>query len=165
MQELIKAQYRNQDMKDDAYEKAFNILKSFPAQSLLKSNGLLTAFCNTIALSIISDTAKRMQKNAGGTLAKRGREAENAEVVIRDMAGLFLDEMESAADVAGIDIGLWLNKSRMMGAGDERLTATITSAWTEKNPPLFSDFYARVRQAIDGYINSVFQMLVISNAD
>lgn len=166
MKELIKAQYRNSELKEDAYETAAKILSLVPASYLLDNTKMLETFCKTSALAIIQNSVKTFVKNVNAMVNKRGIKVDkqDAENIIKEMSGLFIDEMEAASKVCMIDLTLWANKSVSMGANQERLGQTLASAWATKNPPLFTDFQARIRQAIDGYVNSVFQMLVIANA-
>ena len=149
-----------------AQETASKILSVVPVQSLLVNDKMLESFCHAIAITIISNSVKTMKKNIDGMLNKRGQKIDpkDAENIIKEMSSLFIDEMEAAAQVCMIDLKLWANKAVTMGAGSDRLASTISSAWATKTPALFSDFNSRVKYAIDGYVNSVFQMLVISNA-
>ena len=165
MEELKKAQYRNSELKEDAYETAGKVFELVPASYLLDNTKMLETFCKTAALAIIQNSVKTFIKNVDGMVNKRGVKVDrkDAENIIKEMSGLFIDEMEMASKVCMIDLTLWANKAVAMGANSERLGQTLAGAWATKNPPLFTDFNARIRQAIDGYVNSVFQMLVIAN--
>jgi len=166
MQDLIKAQYRNSDLKDTANEIASRVFAMVPVTYLLTNDKVLETFCHAVSITIIQNSVKTMQKNIDGMLAKRGKkmDKQDTENIISEMSELFIDEMETAAKVAMLDIKLWANKAVTMGSNQERINATLQAAWATKTPPLFKDFDARVKQAITGYINSTFQMLVISNA-
>jgi hypothetical protein len=167
MNELIKAQYRNSDLKDEAYEIAAMVFELIPASELLSNPDMLSVFCKTASLSIIQNSVKTFKKNIDAMLKKRDRkmDAKDTENIIKEMSGLFIDEMDNTASVCMSDLMIWANKAVTMGAGSDRIGQTLSAAWATKTPPLFTDFNQRVKQAIDGYINSVFQMLVLSNAD
>lgn len=166
MQDLIKAQYRNSDLKDNANEITSKVFAMVPVTYLLTNDKILETFCHAVAITIIQNSVKTMQKNIDGMLAKRGKvmDKKDAENIISEMSELFISEMEVAAKVAMLDLKLWANKAVTMGSNQDKINETLQAAWATKTPPLFKDFNSRVKQAITGYVNSTFQMLVISNA-
>lgn len=163
MSELVKAQYRNADLKAEAYKMAEESVKLLSPKVIAEDDNALPMFCETAAIGIISEMSGEIIKNVRKLLRAQGGKLDqgDAEDVMRKMADPFVDEMRVAGTVAMLDLRLWYNKAMVMGSNPAAAVTTMSAAWATGEPGLFRDLHQRIKKAVDGYFNSSLQTLTL----
>lgn len=160
---MLKAVYRNDDIKERAYEIAENTMKLLAVSVMVKDDGALPNFCEAAAIAIVSELSGDIMSNINKTVKARNMAVDKKDMaqVVGVMSELFFDEMEAAGKIGMMDARAWANRAEKMGSNQAVIAQGLSKAWADNSLPTFKDFWARVYRAIDGYINSCFQMAVL----
>ena len=163
MSDLVKAVYRNDDIKDDAYKIAEATMKLMSVPIMAKDDKALPEFCKTAAVAIIRDLTPAMVDNIKKTASARGMKISKTDLekTLQTLGDLFIDEMESSGTVGVMDVKAWMKRGAALGATPEATVSALTNAWINNTPAIFKPFWDRLYRAIDGYINSSLQVAMM----
>jgi hypothetical protein len=160
--ELIKVQYRLDQLKDDAQAVADKLFSFIRGESVLNGENAIVEAGQVAAHAIVEANAQKIIEYAVNMV--RERQPVDVKVIHQPMellaAGLgdnFVNEMEVSGKVCLMDIKQWAERSMVMGSNQEANIKTVNKAYIDGTPPLFSDHDKRVKQAITAWHHAMFQ--------
>ena len=160
--DLVKAQYRNDDIKEQAYTIAENTMKMLSVNVMMKDGEALPNFCKSAAMMIIRDMGDDIVRNINKTAKARGMtvSVEDLNEIMPKVDEVFVEEMTIAGRVGMLDVSGWWLRATMLG-GVEAQVEPLIAAWSDNSLPVFKGFWDRLYKAVDGYVNGSLQLAML----
>jgi hypothetical protein len=156
--ELIKANYRIDELVDNAQAITDKLLSFIVPESIVRGETVLEQAGEVAAQAVIEKNTESIIRIAHDLVTKMqpvGQVQAEVKLFVVKMADLYVKDLTRAGEIAQGDIKSWAERSQAMGSTG--IEQQVNRAWNEGTPPLFNDYYRRVKAATTAWHNGMFQ--------